>query len=168
MSKPSGSELVSHYQSLLRDGSLQHTYAFLIKYVQSLKTAFTKAFGDDFAIGNVFQGYMDFTYFYLTTPDLKRHKLKLAVVFNHQTLGFELWLLGQTKPVQRDYWQKLQGAKWISSSHMPEYAIAEIVMIEKPDFDDLDALTEQIKSQFMEWQLRVWQAIESSSRSDKA
>jgi hypothetical protein len=49
---------------------------------------------------------------------------------------FEVWLLGQTKDVQIDYWEKLKGVKWVKEDVMPKYSIFEIVMLANPDFDN--------------------------------
>jgi hypothetical protein len=79
---------------------------------------------------------------------LKKNKLKLAIVFNHQHVNYELWLLGQTKDVQIRYWEKLKGVKWINKEEMPEFSIFETTLLDTPDFDNLTKLSESIYSQF--------------------
>lgn len=140
---------VSVYRALLEAGEVQIAYTELIKYVYKLKTALSKDLVDDFSVGNVFQGYMDYTYFYLTNSDLKDKKLKLAVVLNHAEVDFELWLLGQTKDVQNKYWNLLKDTRWVKAPKMPEYSIFEVKLINNPDFQDLDKLTDRIKSKFL-------------------
>jgi len=98
---------VSIYKDLLKTGEVQMAYAQLVKYVQKLKTQLAKDLINDFSVGNIFQGYMDYTYFYLTNSYLQRKKLKLAIVFNHEKANFQVWLLGQTKDVQEKYWNLL-------------------------------------------------------------
>jgi hypothetical protein len=102
----------------------------------------------EFSVTNVIHGYIDFTYFYLQTDYLKKNKLKLAIVLNHQKVHFEVWLLGQTKDVQIDYWEKLKGVKWVKEDVMPKYSIFEIVMLANPDFDNSTKLSESIYSAF--------------------
>ncbi|OGT69867.1 MAG: hypothetical protein A3H44_14285 [Gammaproteobacteria bacterium RIFCSPLOWO2_02_FULL_57_10] len=136
------------YKQAFASGELQKTYQSLVGTVQNLRTEFSKKYKDEFAVANVLHGYIDFTYFYLQNDFLKRNKLKLAVVFNHQHAHFELWLLGQTKHVQIRYWEKLRGVKWVSSETMPEYSIFEVTLLANPDFDNGKKLSESILKAF--------------------
>ena len=72
----------------------------------------------------------------------------MAIVLNHQEARFELWLLGQTKAVQSNYWKKLKSVKWVNEDSMPEWSIFEIVMLANPDFDNTKALSDSIQSMF--------------------
>ena len=139
---------ISAYKKAFASGELQKTYQDLVGIVQNLRTAFSKTYGREFSVANVLHGYIDFTYFYLQNEFLKKNKLKLAIVFNHQHACFELWLLGQTKDVQIRYWKTLKGVKWANEEEMPEYAILEIPLLANPDFDDATKLSESIHRQF--------------------
>ncbi len=140
---------VSAYKELLKTGEIQVAYAELVKYVQKLRTIFSKELSKTYSVGNVFQGYMDYTYFYLSNDLLKDKKLKLGLVLNHHHIRFEVWLLGQTKDIQENYWKLLKTTKWINSSEMPQYSIFEVILVDNPDFDDIDALTESIKNKLV-------------------
>jgi hypothetical protein len=139
---------VAVYKELLAAGEVQVAYAQLVKYVQKLKTQLSKDLNQDFSVGNVFQGYMDYTYFYLTNNYLQSKKLKLGIIFNHKEANFEVWLLGQTKDVQEKYWNLLKGTKWIKVKEMPQYSIFEVSLVKKPNFGNLDKLTEEIGKNF--------------------
>ncbi|WP_339719129.1 hypothetical protein [uncultured Paraglaciecola sp.] len=139
---------VHAYKKIFASGEIQKTYQSLVGVVQNLRTEFHKLYKGEFSVANVQHGYIDFTYFYLQTDYLKKHKLKLAVVLNHQQAHFEIWLLGQTKDVQVDYWEKLKGEKWVKEDVMPEYSIFEIVMLANPDFDNPTKLSESIHCAF--------------------
>ena len=149
MKKKKLNYFVSAYKELLKNGDVQVAYAELVKYVQKLKTVFAKDLSDTYSVGNVFQGYMDYTYFYLSNDFLKDKKLKLGLVFNHNHVRFEAWLFGQTKDVQENYWKLLKNTKWIKGSKVPQYSIFEVVLVDSPDFDDLDRLTESIKNKLV-------------------
>ena len=149
MKKKKMNYFVSAYKESLKNGDIQVAYAELVKYVQKLKTTFSKDLGDTYSVGNVFQGYMDYTYFYLSNDFLKDKKLKLGLVFNHNHVRFEAWLLGQTKDIQEKYWKLLKSTKWINGSEMPQYSIFEVILVDNPDFDDLDTLTENIKNKLV-------------------
>ena len=79
---------------------------------------------------------------------LKKKRLKLALVLNHQQVAFELWLLGQTKDVQIRYWELLKDLDWINENAMPKYSIAEIQLLTDPDFDNLKRLSESLREAF--------------------
>lgn len=149
MKKKNLNYFVSVYKKLLEKGDIQVAYAELVKYVQKLKIEFSKDLSDTYSVGSVFQGYMDYTYFYLSNDYLKDKKLKLGLVFNHTHVRFEMWLLGQTKDIQEKYWRLLKSTKWIRGLEMPQYSVFEVVLIEKPDFDDLDKLTKNIKNKLL-------------------
>lgn len=141
---------VSIYKDLLKTGEVQIAYAQLVKYVQKLKSQLSKDLSNDFSVGNVFQGYMDYTYFYLTNSYLQRKKLKLGIVFNHEKANCQIWLLGQTKDVQEEYWNLLKRTKWIKVPKIPQYSIFEVALVESPNFNDPDKLTSEIKKKFSE------------------
>lgn len=140
---------VSIYRELLKAGDIQIAYAGLVKYVQKLRTVFSKEFGNEYSVGNILQGYMDYTYFYLANDPLTRKKLKFGLVLNHTEANFELWLLGQTKDVQEKYWRILKNTKWVKTSDMPRYSVFELTLLKNPDFEDLDKLTDELIRNFM-------------------
>ncbi len=106
-------------------------------------------------------GYIDFTYFYLQNDYLKSNQLKLAIVLNHQQANFELWLLGQTKDVQVNYWKKLKDVAWVNKCSMPEYSIFEVPLLEHPDFDNLDQLSTSVHKAFESLSCEIFAVLKS-------
>ena len=149
MKKKDLNYFVSVYKGLLENGDIQVAYDQLVKYIQKLKTVFSKELTNEYSCGNVFQGYMDYTYFYLSNDFLKHRKLKLGLVLNHKDMRFEIWLLGQTKDIQEKYWNMLKDTKWISSKKIPQYSIFEVTLISDPDFNELESLTSKIKDKLI-------------------
>ena len=133
------------YKKQLDIGEIQVAYTQLVKFVMALKTRFSNTLGDQFSFGGIFQGYMDYTYFYFTNDDCRKRKLKFGLVLNHEKIQFEIWLLGQTKSVQEHYWNLLKSTEWIQGETIPKYSIFEHILIENPDFDDLSTLSETIE-----------------------
>lgn len=134
------------YKKQLDEGNIQKAYSGIVKYVMKLKSIFKNNHSDKFSIGNILQGYMDFTYFYFSNDYLEKQKLKLGLVLNHQEMRFELWLLGRTSNIQRKYWELLKTTKWNKDkTEMPKYSILESILIENPDFDNIELLTTQIE-----------------------
>ena len=152
---------ISAYKKVFASGEIQKTYQSLVGVVQGLRTECYKAYKGKYSVANVLHGYIDFTYFYLQNDYLKKHRLKLAIVFNHQEVRFELWLLGQTKDVQINFWEKLKGEKWVNEDSMPEWSIFEIVMIASPDFDDIEQLSESIHSTFTKLSNEIFEVLDA-------
>ncbi len=139
-------DYVNIYKEQLEKGDIQEAYSGLVKYVMRLGTTLSKNLVNNFSFGNLFQGYMDYTYFYYSNDFLKKRKLKLGLVLNHKKMRFEIWLLGQTIPIQENYWQFFKTTKWNKDrTTKPQYSILETVLIENPDFNDLDLLSQQIE-----------------------
>ena len=104
----------------------------------------------DYFISGIYYGHMDMTYFSFIPKSLKRQKLKVAIVFIHCTLSFEVWLAGYNKQVQTKYWKLFKESNWnkyrIPSTTKGVDSILEYNLVDNPDFSNLDALTNQIES----------------------
>jgi hypothetical protein len=145
---PSLPEYMQEYRRELEKGSIQKAYQGLLEYVMHLKAHFNRKF-PDFAPGNIYQGYMDMTYFPIFPVELTSSKLKIAIVFEHETFSFEVWLAAQNRQLQAKYRQLLSQGDW-PKYRMPAAAkgvdsIIEHTLVADPDFSDLDKLTAQIE-----------------------
>jgi hypothetical protein len=93
---------------------------------------------------------MDMTYFSFFPGSFKHRKLKIAVVFLHESFRFEVWLAGYNKQVQSKYWKLIKESGWNKYHLVPTTkgadSILESVLVDDPDFKDLDALTGQIEA----------------------
>ncbi len=141
-------EAVTEYRKQMEKGVVQTAYRGLIEYVTSLKNDFGKAH-PDLAPGNIYQGYMDMTYFPLFPKALTSRKLKIAVVLVHKTVSFEVWLSAQNRQVQAEYRRLFEESGW-HKYRMPAAgkgvdSILEYTVAENPDFDDLYGLTRTIE-----------------------
>lgn len=91
---------VDLYKKQLEKGDIQEAYTALVKYVTKLGSVLSKNLSDSYTFGSLFQGYMDYTYFYYSNDFLKKRKLRFGLVLNHQKMRFEIWLLGQNLKIQ--------------------------------------------------------------------
>ncbi len=91
---------------------------------------------------------MDMTYFSILPKSLKNRDLKIAVVFLHGTCRFEIWLSGKNKQVLAKYWKIFQENNWdkykIVAPAKGIDSIVEHILVNNPDFGNLDGLTNQI------------------------
>ncbi|WP_221404867.1 DUF7000 family protein [Roseivirga seohaensis] len=141
---------VAIYKEQLDKGDILVAYNELVKFVMKLRTEFIKGLSDKYSFTGILHGYMDYTYFYYSNVFLKTKKLKLGLVLNHLEMRFEVWLLGNTKPIQKKYWELSKSTKWNNDKdEMPAYSILEAVLVENPDFNNLAKLTEQIEAKMI-------------------
>lgn len=142
-------ENMNEYKKQLEKGVIQKVYKGLMEYIMSLKTHLKKKYPDYFVSGSIYFGYMDMTYFSFTSKFLKQQNLKIAVVFIHDTCRFEVWLGGYNKQVQAKYWKMFKDSDWnkyhLVSSINGIDSIIEFILVNNPDFNNLDNLTKQIE-----------------------
>lgn len=142
-------EFIVEYKKQLEKGAIQKAYRGLMEYIMGLRTHFEN-FPDYMVSGSVYHGYMDMTYFALFPESLKNLKLKIAIVFVYDSFRFEVWLSGCNKQVQLKYWKLFRESKWCKYRLVPAPdgadSIVEHILVNNPDFSDLDALTERIVS----------------------
>jgi len=136
---------ISLYKEQINKSDIQNTYGFLLKCVMQIKTDFEKAFSEKYSCGNVSPGYMDYSYFPFVNDYLRGKKLRFGIVLNHNEMRFELWLLGQNKKVRNKYWDLLKESVWNEGlAKRPQYAELEIVLVDTPNFENIDKLTDDI------------------------
>lgn len=93
---------------------------------------------------------------------LRSEKLRFGVVLNHQEMRFELWSLGQNAELQAKYWELLKNSEWNKGrTVMPQYCVLEVVLVDNPDFDNQDILTEEISIRAMRVANEVQSYIQS-------
>jgi hypothetical protein len=149
MKRPALPEYVNEYKKQLKKGVIRKAYKGLMEYISGLKVYLT-AEHPDYVFGSIYPGYMDMTYFPLSTETLKRRKLKIAIVFIHDAARFEVWLAAQNKQIQTQYWKLFKESGWnkyrVVSTTKGVDSIIEYTLADNPDFNDLGSLTEQIET----------------------
>ena len=143
---------MNEYRKQLEKGAIQKAYKGLMDYVMALRTHFKNKYPDYSVPGSVYYGYMDMTYFAIFPRSLKDRKLKVPIVFLHEAFRFEVWLSGVNRQVQEKYWVLIKQSDWnkykiISQEGQGVDSIVEHILVDNPDFNDLDVLTRQIESE---------------------
>ena len=77
----------------LEKGSIQKAYQALLSYMMGLRTHFMNTLAGT-SVSALYQGSMDITFFTLAPSSLGVAYLKVPIVFNYKTFGFEAWLAG--------------------------------------------------------------------------
>ena len=142
-------EYMNEYKKQLQKGHIQLAYQGLMQYIRDLKSHFNKTYPEFSGSSSIYYGYMDMTYFPLFPKSLKDRKLKIAIVFVYEKFRFEVWLAGFNKTVQSKYWKLFKESDWNKYQVVPPEkgvdSIVEYTLVEDPDFNDLDTLTNQIE-----------------------
>lgn len=102
---------IEEFRQQLSKGSIQNAYRVLLSYMAGLRTRFVEKYGDS-SVSGLYQGYLDMTYFAISPPFLKSRDLKVAVVFNYDTFGFEAWLAARNRKIQKQYWEFFKDCHW--------------------------------------------------------
>ena len=148
-------DYINEYRKQLAKGDIQKAYRGLMEYIMDLRTHFKNKYPDYFVSGNIYYGYMDMTYFALNPESLKNKKLRIAIVFIHETYRFEVWLAGLNKQIQEKYWKLLKAANWNKYHLIPATkgydSILEHTLSDNPDFNDLNVLTKRIEKETMQF-----------------
>jgi len=137
-------EYINEYKKQLKKGAIQVAYKGLMEYIMGLKTHLKNKYPDYFVPGNIYHGYMDMSYFSVFPESLKRRKLKAGIVLNYDKFRFEVWLFGQNKQVNTKYWKLFKESNWDKYHIVPTTkgfdGIIEYVLVDNPDFSNLDTL----------------------------
>ena len=88
---------MDEYKKQIEKGTIKQAYQQLMEYMMGLRIYFSQNYPDFNVSGSIYYGYMDMTYFAIIPKLIKQHKLKIAVVFIHDTCRFQVWLSAANK-----------------------------------------------------------------------
>ena len=153
---------VATYKEQLKKGDILIAYNELVKFVMKLRADCIKNLSKHYSFTGILHGYLDYTYFYYANEFLKSKKLKLGFVLNHVEMRFEIWLLGNTKTIQKEYWELLNDSDWNKDKNeMPQYSILEAIIESDPDFDDLPVLAKKIEKRLVEESENILESLKT-------
>jgi hypothetical protein len=142
-------EAMNEYKKQLKKGDIKKAYTGLIQYFKDLRSHFNNEYPDFLVSSSIYPGYMDLTYFHFFPKSLKPRKLKIVILFIHDTFRFEVWLAGNNKKVQTKYWNLFTESNWnkyhLVSTTKGVDSILDHILIDNPDFRELNSLTKQIE-----------------------
>jgi len=141
---------LNEYRKQLGKGEIQIAYKGLMEYMMGLRAYFQTKYPAYVISGSIYTGYMDMTYFSVSPAALKQRNLKVAIVFLHEAFRFEVWLAGTNKSYQAEYYQFFKASGWqkyrLVTPGKGVDSILEHILVEEPNFNDLDALTARIET----------------------
>ena len=142
------SQLVADYTVCLQQKDLQLAYKGILEFMAKLRADFIKRY-PQYDAGSMYPGYLDMSYFSLSTQSLKDKGLKLAVVYLHQSGHFEVWLSAKNQAILKKYQPAV--ARILADTpalfHDPgnQDAVMEFTLTSAPSFDAPAALMSTIE-----------------------
>jgi len=145
---------IKEYMIQLSKGQIQKAYKGIMVFMTGLRTYLEDRHPDAITSALYF-GYMDMTYFAFTTSGLRDRKLKIAIVYLHESGRFEVWLGGGNRKIQAEYIDLLSrkdiGSYKLSQVSPGVDSIIESTLVEHPDFDQPEELKKQIEKMVIEF-----------------
>ncbi len=139
---------IKEYTLQLSQGHIQKAYRGILSFISELRTQLERNH-PDYTLSAMYTGYMDMSYFAFTPLDLKRKKLKIAIVYLHAENRFEVWLSGTNRQIQAEVIEILR-EKDVKQFKLSEVgpgidSIIEYPIIKKPNFNKPEQLKQQIE-----------------------
>lgn len=131
-------KLIEEYTQQLRLGEIQIAYKGILEFIGKLRSAFIKRY-PHYDVSNIYQGYLDMSYFSLGTKPLKDKGLKIAIVYLHEKGSFEVWLSARNRDIAKTHKSILNSlSEEINVFHdnNNQDAIVECILTCTPDFED--------------------------------
>lgn len=141
-------QLINEYTYHLQQGEIQTAYKGILEFIGIMKADFIKK-KPFYDIGSIYQGYMDMTYFSLSTEPLKDKGLKIAIVYLHEKGAFEVWLSARNRDIAKRYesvfTSNLFDKSAVFHDDNNQDAIIECTLISTPNFENQDLLIDIIE-----------------------
>lgn len=140
-------ELIEEYTHHLQQGEIQIAYKGILEFLGKLRAEFVKKH-PHYDVSSIYQGYMDMSYFSLSTKSLKNKGLKIAIVYLHEKGYFEVWLSARNRDIAKSYVSLLNsnisGDMNVFHDISNSDAIIECILTSTPNFEDQSSLIDTI------------------------
>jgi hypothetical protein len=142
-------QILEYHKQLIK-GIIQKAYRRIMAFMTTLQKHLETRH-PEYAISGLYPGYMDMTYFAVTPPEFKAARLKIALVYLHESNTFEVWLAAANRRIQADTIEHLKNkvyAPYTLSTVSPGTdSILAAVIADKPDFDHPEALMQHLTAE---------------------
>ncbi len=144
---------IQEYKKQLAIGDIKVAYRGLLDFMMQLRTHLQKKYPDHHVSGSIYQGVMDFSFLAFTPESLKKKKLKVIILLNHEDISLEVWLCGYNKQAQKTYWEHFRKNGWnkyfLQTNIREELSIVEYTITEHPDFEKPEVLIQEIEKEVL-------------------
>ncbi len=140
-------ELIEVYTHHLQQGEIQIAYKGIFEFLGKLRAEFIKKY-PHYDVSSIYQGYMDMSYFSLSTKSLKDKGLKISIVYLHEKGAFEVWLSARNRDIAKSYTSivnsNISGDVSLFHDINNPDAIIECILTPTPNFEDQSSLIDAI------------------------
>jgi hypothetical protein len=141
-------KLIDEYTSHLKQGDIQIAYKGILEFLGKLRAEFIKNH-PNYDVSSIYQGYMDMSYFSLSTETLRSKGLKIAIVYLHENGSFEVWLSARNRDIAVRYKSAISSKIFENSDLFHDEhnqdAIIECLLTSTPDFENQELLIDIIE-----------------------
>lgn len=103
--------LLDEYKTVLATTRVQQGYQQILQVLKYVSSSLQQQMTNHDFSKRIVENQMQFSYFQLTDPALKKRGLKVQIIFIHKSCVFEVWLSGYNRKIQRDYYSKISSLK---------------------------------------------------------
>ncbi|MDD4212397.1 MAG: hypothetical protein PHY42_03240 [Bacilli bacterium] len=156
-------DYICEYTKQLQSNNLQIAYRGIIDWMNVLRAHYEKG-SLDMDVSGLYEGFMDMSYFSLSSPYLKERGLKIAIVYLHSKMCFEGWLSARNRQIGQIWKIRLQKVTLslpLFHDSSNQDAIIEMTLVMKPNFDEEDVLMRQLDQNISHFIQIVESLIES-------
>ena len=140
-------QLIGDYTCHLQQREIQLAYKGILEFIGKLRADFVKKY-PHYDTSSIYQGYMDMSYFSLSTKPLKDKGLKIAIVYLHEKGQFEVWLSARNRDIAKSYTSivnsNISGDVSLFHDINNPDAIIECILTPTPNFEDQSSLIDTI------------------------
>lgn len=122
-------ELIKGYTHHVQEGEIQIAYKGIFEFLNRLRTTFIKKY-PPYDVSSIYQGYMDMSYFSLSTKSLKDKGLKITIVYLHEKGVFEVMAFCS----EQRYWKAVIFTIILIIFRMPITNFFETLFPQNPQF----------------------------------
>ena len=153
MEKPA--VFAEEFRRQLEKGMIQQGYRLVFDILSRTRISLESGKSGLSVSKSLYHGYMDMSYFAVTTRSLDSRKLKIAVVFNYGSFRFEIWLSAANKAIQKKYWTLLKSTGYsahpLVSNPEGQDSILEKHLEGNMDFNDPAAMADRIAAETVDF-----------------
>lgn len=165
------SKALQVYHVALNKGDIQRAYRSILSFILELRTELEQKY-PEYTISQVYQGYMDMSYFAITPTELRARKLKIALVYLHESNRFELWLSANSRKLQKEWLdvlnQKEELEYRVSEAGVGIDSIVEYIVHVSPKFEAREALKQSLEMNTVRFIKDMEALINHEQRSEHA
>ena len=122
--KLSLSNCIAAYCRAVREGDLPHAYRGILSALMAFKAGWEIAHPED-SVGSLYQGYLDMSFVAVAPAVFGARRLKISLVYLHESGVFTLWLTAGNRAIQAQTSQEL------AKKPLGSYSLSEL----KPGVD---------------------------------